>query len=174
MDSQPDKLDQLIDGALASYADAEPLAGLEERVLNRARVARAGGRRVLAWTVGLAIAASVAMVGIVVRSERQVAPKAMAPAAVKTQVVPAPEIQRAVRVRRVVRARRARALPKLEQFPAPSPMTAEERALVAFVVRDPEEALQTFSELQTQTYEPIKIQPIRIAPLEEMKSSKEE
>jgi hypothetical protein len=37
MDDGRDELDRLIDGALASYSDAEPRLGLEARVVNRVR-----------------------------------------------------------------------------------------------------------------------------------------
>jgi hypothetical protein len=62
-------------------------------------------------------------------------------------------------------ALRPKPLPKLEQFPAPTPMTAEERALLAFVEQHPAEARQVFADLQ-KSDEPIEIQPIQIPPLQ--------
>jgi hypothetical protein len=170
VDNARDKLDRLIDGALASYADVEPLAGLEDRVVNRVRVVGAR-RRIFGWGMGLAVAASVVVVGIGIRTEHRTTPKAtstaatirLGPVAVAKEPPAASE-----RVRRSVpkRLARPRELPKLEQFPIPSPMTTEERALVGFVQRDPIEAQQIFADLRKRADEPIEIQPIEILPLQ--------
>jgi hypothetical protein len=162
-----DELDRVIDGALARYSGAEPLAGLEERVLNRVRVVETGRRWRLAWA--FALVAAVVVVAVVMRTPRQPVLKSnglarvIAPAPVRP--APAVEKERVVAKRPVrAKARRQRVLPKQEQFPAPAPMTAEERALVAFVGQHPAEARQVFAELQ-KSDEPIEIQPIQIPPL---------
>ncbi len=166
MDRERDELDRLIDGALASYADAEPLAGLEQRVVNRVRGVRKR-RRWLVCGVGAAVAASV-VVGIVMWSGQKTVVKkaavmvarvepAVAPR--ETAVVSAPKAR--VRVKRVARTR---VLPKLEQFPTPTPMTAEERGLVVLVRRDPQ-GMQAWGELEARASEPVEIRPIRITPL---------
>ena len=166
MDNVRDKLDRLIDGALASYSDAEPLAGLEARVVNRVRLAGAR-RRIFARGVGLAVAASVVVLWIVVRTEqRRVVPRPREVARVTSVAPPVPAIQRAVRIPAWVRAKRPKALPKLEKFPAPEPMTAEERAFVALVKRDPTEAQEIFADLRKRADAPIEIQPIQIPPLQ--------
>ena len=165
MDDRLDKLDRLIDGGLASYADAEPLAGLEERVVNRVRVTRQR-RRWLAWEVGAA--AAVVVLGIVNWSgQRAVVRKTPAAvASVGPQVVPRPAVVATRRAGvRGKRAMRPRVLPKLEQFPTPTPLTAEERALVAFARRNPKEAEMLLADWQERTDGPIEIQPIQIAPL---------
>ena len=160
-----EELDRLIEDGLASYADAEPLAGLEARVVRRVRVARAR-RRVFAWGMGLAVAASV-VVGIVSwREQRRVVPRPREVARVTSVAPPVPVIQHAVRTPARVRAKRPKALPKLKQFPAPEPMTAEERAFVALVERDPTEAQQIFADLRKRADAPIEIQPIQIPPLQ--------
>jgi len=163
MDRARDNLDRLIDSALASYSDAGPLAGLEQRVLNRVRVARAR-RRLFAWGLGFAVAASVAVVGIVIRTEPRPVAKPAEVARVTNAGPPATPTRPEPRIRRPTRAKRPKALPKLEQFPAPAPLTAEERALLALVEHHPEEA-QLFADLQKRAEEPIEIQPIHIAPL---------
>ena len=165
MDNTRDELDRLIDGALASYADAEPLAGLEDRVVNRVRVVGAR-RRIFGWGMGLAVAAAVVVVGIGIRTEQRTVPKPAAVARGTNVAPPVAAIQRAMRIPARVRARRPKPLPKLKQFPAPAPMTAEERAFVAFVQRDPNEAQRTFAVLRKRADEPIEIQPIQIAPLQ--------
>jgi len=163
-----DELDRRIDSALAAYSDAEPLAGLEERVLNRVRGAEAGRRRVLGWVGVIAVATSVVTGAIVLRVLRHSESKMYIvgiPAV--TRPVPAVETPR-VGPKRPPKSRRSRhmPLPKQRQFPAPPPITGEEHALVAFVGRHPGEARQIFAELQKQSDEPIEIQPIQIPPLQ--------
>jgi hypothetical protein len=157
-----DELDRVIDGALAGYSGAEPLAGLEERVLNRVRAVNAGRRGRIMWAFALAAVAAVVVAVIAERPPQAPAPKHNAIARV---VTPAP-VRHAVEERRVVPKRpRQRLLPKQDQFPAPAPMTSEERALVAFVEQHPAEARQVFAELE-KSGEPIEIQPIQIPPLD--------
>lgn len=169
MDNSHDNLDRLIDGALAGYSNAEPLAGLEGRVLNRVRVKLAMRRRVFAWAVAFAAVASVVVVGIVIRTERHVAvPKpaeiVQAKPALPTAVTRLPRVMpKRVSVKR---SGRPKPLPKLEQFPSPAPLTAEERALVALAQQDPEE-LGKFAEMERQSEAPLEIQPIQIAPLQQ-------
>jgi hypothetical protein len=55
--------------------------------------------------------------------------------------------------------------PRQPQFPAPAPVTVEERALLAFVRRSPEEARQVLAESKLQSLEPIRIEEIEIQPL---------
>jgi hypothetical protein len=165
MDNSRDELDRLIDGALASYSNAEPLAGVEARVLNRVRLAQARQRWMFAWAAGLAVAASV-VAGILIRTERRVVPKPVEVLKAANVAPPVPVVNRAVRIRARVRGKRPKALPKLEQFPTPTPLSAEERALAAFVQRDPKEAQQVFAELQKRADEPVEIQPIQIPPLQ--------
>jgi len=162
------KLDRLIDGALAGYAEAEPLAGLEERVLRRVHVAKSRRRRLFAWALGIGLAAAAAIVAIVMETRPAPVVRTVDVARV-TPPQPQPVMQQPL-VRpqraRVIRGRaRPVPLPKLEQFPAPTPLTQEERALMAFVHRDPKEAEQVFGELRKQADQPIEIQPIEIAPL---------
>jgi hypothetical protein len=160
-----DELDRRIDDALAGYAGAEPLAGIEERVLRRVRVATR--RRAFGWAAAIAVAAALVVTVIVVRAPHHSDPPTYR-VGVPAVMRPAPVVERAqvVTVRRArTRARRARRLPKLEQFPAPTPLTAEERALVAFVEHHPAEAQQVFAALQKRSNEPIDIQPIQIPPL---------
>ena len=164
MDNRRDELDRLIDGALASYTDAEPLAGLEARVVGRVRVARAR-RRWLAWGMGAAVAASVVIVVIVSRVQEHGIPK---PIDMTRIIAPAPPLE-AVREPAIAvkhawtpkRERRRSSLPKLEQFPAMAASTPEERALVALVQEDPEEA----QEVLAANNGPIRIQTIQIPPL---------
>lgn len=159
-----EELDRRIDSALGGYSDAEPVAGLEERVLRRVRVSTR--RRMLGWAVAFAAAAALVVTVIVVRTPHHVGPTYRVGVPAVMRPAPVVEKPRVVTVRRAKpRAVRARRLPKLEQFPAPTPLTAEERALVAFVEHHPAEAQQVFAELQ-KSNEPIEIQPIQISPLQ--------
>jgi hypothetical protein len=159
-----DELDRLIDDAVASYSDVEPRLGLEARVLNRMHVLRAR-RRIFAWGMGLAVAASVVVVGIVIRTEQRPTSKPAEVARVTRAEEPTPTTRPVAKVRPAKRARRPQFLPKLEQFPAPTPLTAEERALIAFAQLHPRDA-EMFAELQKQADEPVEIERIRIAPLQ--------
>ena len=62
--------------------------------------------------------------------------------------------------------RKRKILPRLPQFPAPAPMTNEERALLAFVARAPKQAQEALIDAQQQSVEPIRIEEIKIQPLE--------
>ncbi|HVP46741.1 MAG TPA: hypothetical protein VMT32_09165 [Bryobacteraceae bacterium] len=169
MESNGD-LDRMIDTALAGYSSAQPLEGLEERVLNRVRLS--ARRRVIGWAVAMAVVASVVVAAIFVRIPRAAVPAGQDVARVQTPAPPrlVPETLRIApkqRRGRIVtkRAEPPRPLPRLEQFPSPTPMTTEERALLAFVEHHPDEAKQLVTQ-QQKSGEPIEIQPIQIAPLQ--------
>lgn len=162
-----DELDRTIDGALAGYSDAEPLAGLEERVLNRVRLAEAGRRCVLGWVFAFVVVASLAMVAIVVRTPRHSEPKTYVVGipAVEGPALAAERPLVATKRRAKSHAPRKRPLPKQDQFPAPLPITAEERALLA-LAEHPKDAEDAFADLRKRSDTLIEIQPIQIPPLE--------
>jgi hypothetical protein len=171
-----DELDDLIDGALAGYSSADPVDGLEDRVLRR--VQTSGVPRSSPWfnRLGFAISALAALLFacIALRMEW----KSQSPTTTTTPmpVVSAPQPSPPPATRLVASTRGsetgrehsvpATSLPKEEFFPAPAPITAEERALVAWVRRAPAEAAQAFADLQERSDEPIAIQPIQIPPLQ--------
>ncbi len=164
MDNGRDKLDELIDSALASYSGAEPRLGMEARVVSRVRATRVR-RRMLEWGLAFGVASAVVVVALI-RTEPRTISKPVDVARVMSAQERPPTIRPVAKLRPAMRARRPQALPKLEQFPSPMPLTAEERALVAFVERDPTEAQQVFSDLQKRTDGLVEIQPIQIAPLQ--------
>jgi len=57
-------------------------------------------------------------------------------------------------------------LPKLEQFPAPQPLTPEEKALVALAAQNPKLAASLFANEPVQEPRPLTIAAIKIAPIE--------
>jgi len=169
-----DQLDSMLNAALAGYSAAEPLAGLEERVLCRVRAIEVTRRRTAGWAFTFAAAAALVLVAIVMKTPGNLTPKSRDIARTET---PAP-VRSAARVeepRVATKRRRGRIaakrtaspelLPKQEQFPAPAPLTAEERVLRSFVEGHPAEAQQVFAQLQRRSNEPIQIEPIQIAPL---------
>jgi hypothetical protein len=161
-----DTLDHMLDDALARYSGAEPLAGLEERVLHRVRAGEITRRRPVGWAVAFALAAALLLVAIITKTPRNPAPKPRDTARAEIPViVEQPRIASQHRRSRVVARRAPSPLPKQEQFPGPAPLTAEERALRNFVERDPAQAQQVFAQLRKRTNDPIEIQPIQIAPL---------
>jgi hypothetical protein len=160
-----DELDRLIDSVLVGYVDAEPLAGLEQRVLERVRLAHVGRRSRVWWGWTLAAVATAAAVLVIAERPRPVRPLVgqsfrpaellpRAPAQNLRQAErPAPQKQKA---RNLATQNR---LPKRDQFPTPAPLTAEERALIQLAGFD-SPGLQSPAELS-----PIEIAPIEIAPL---------
>ncbi|HEY3936562.1 MAG TPA: hypothetical protein VGL97_03990 [Bryobacteraceae bacterium] len=151
-----DRVEQVMERALSSYADAEPVAGLEERILSRIPSGGIGGGTFGRWGWGLAASLAVVLVlaAIAVRTpsvpERsgEVVERQIAATPVPAVHPVEPKLRKKVHRRRALAAR---ALPKQERFPTPSAMTDEERALVAFVKRDPAQALEEFTELAKRT-----------------------
>src|ERR1700728_2095249 len=100
--------DDLVTEALASYAGREPRSGIEARGLRRVsapRLARRSG-----WAVALLAAACVIATVMVPREETLVVP-------VPVLVTPLPVTVKAIE--------------KPDRFPSPSPLTREERTLLA-------------------------------------------
>jgi hypothetical protein len=164
-----DELDELIDRALARYVEAEPVAGLGDRVLQRVRAAdRHIGGRWAWWAVpSAALLGAVALIHIwngrvPVKTEAVQADKGASAVILPVSVPPRWSFD----ARWHSRARRASHLPKLENFPARTPMTEEERALVRLVSQSPNQAVRLFSQDERNPMEPIKIEPIQIEPLE--------
>jgi hypothetical protein len=161
------ELDRTLDSALAGYSDVEPLAGLEERVLYRVQAAEARRRSVLVWAFAFVAAAALVVPVIVMRAPRHSEPKnhIVGQLAVKR---PAPAVEKPrLAPKRLAKSRpsRQRLLPKQEQFPAPRPISAEERALLALVREHPAKAQEVFVALQ-KSGEPIEIPAIQIPPLQ--------
>jgi hypothetical protein len=146
-----DELDRWIDDGLAEYAAAEPLAGIEERVLQRVRSAKRARRW---WWMLVPVAAVVA--ALAMRTTPVVPP----PPVVASVFPPAPRVVApAPPVRRVVKRTAPGGPPKRNVFPTISPLTAEERLLVQLARTYPEQ-------LSAAPMDEIAIKPIEIAPLD--------
>ena len=68
---------------------------------------------------------------------------------------------------RAVAQEETRALPKQAVFPAPQPLSPQERALLEFVTQTPPEVAKQTIEAQEHLGDPIQIAAIRIRPLDE-------
>ena len=158
-----DDLDKLIDGALSTYSSAEPLAGLEQRVLSRVRAAETSRRRRWWWAVPVVAVPALAAVLLLPPPRRQDAAPLAAVTPPPVRIAPAPPPQPAS-PRRVTTARPRRpassvgAVPKKQVFPTLSPLTPEERLLLQLADSRPQL-------LAAAPAAQIEIRPLEIAPL---------
>jgi hypothetical protein len=186
---EKDDLDLLLDSALATYADPGPDSGLEYRVLAALTAIRTEPpavltpwpRRWLPWAIAVPIAAGLLLLWLSMArnkplpaSEPQQA-RQSAPAPIAQPAAPSNEVRRAVPRRHPVRippptssvqTAQATPLPKLDVFPTPQPLTAEERALVDVVAQSPLPVREALVQAQTQDDSPVRIAAIHIPPLE--------
>lgn len=146
-----DELTQILDEGLRSYAEQVPLAGLEQRILNRVSVGNTPRPR---WGYRLCGVGSVLALYFLIlnhptqRVPQQYAAKPAVASALMAETHPQPR----------VRGRRRFGPRRPDQFPTPAPMTATEKALLAMAER---------RELPPpDTSEPIAVTPIEIKPLE--------
>jgi hypothetical protein len=165
-----DELDDAIDRALPGYSSADPLDGLEDRVLRRVQAVGATRRSPWFYRLSFAIPALAAVLFACIalrmgwHSQSPATNATPMPVASAQQPSPPPATP-AVAPKRDI-GTGARSLPKEDVFPAPVPMTREERALAAWIGRAPAEAAQAFADLEKRSAEPIAIQPIQIPPLQ--------
>jgi hypothetical protein len=168
MQDENSERDRELDAALARYAAVEPRAGLEQRVLANLRAERQlhaarGSRRWRAFAA-LAVAASMAVVSVSLLTKSKVFNPATASGSASREGVAngsRPAVLEsgslheraqstghakgavanhlgANELRQTETA--AEVAPKLEQFPAPEPLSEQEKLLVRFVEDDPQEA----------------------------------
>jgi hypothetical protein len=183
-----DKIDQLIDSALASYA--EPRAGLEQRMLARmAMDASRSSRRgwLLVAIAAPILAALILMIYLVPRAPHaqppsQTASTSRGPSTTPSKehpvgrvvTEPAPQVVQSSGSSHRIRHREqdvdehtynAALRPKENIFPRPQPMTAEEQALTRFAAEASEADRKALIEAQRRVDEPLNISAISIAPL---------
>ena len=185
MPDDRDKLDRLLDSALANYADPGPDSGLEKRILNRvvAEAAPEPRRRWMAWAIALPVAAVVLL--FVLLSHPGANRQPGTPQANVVQRPVAPSIDAANRLsgrpspirrsetplhephlRRKTLAAKSAPLPKLDVFPTPQPLSPEEQALVNFAARATKSEREALVAAQRETDTPLSISAIEIKPLE--------
>lgn len=149
-----DEFDDLLDGALKRYGEAEPRAGLEGRVL--ARLTEGQVRRKKAWIWALGAAAFATAFGIAsiiwVAHLSQVAPLESASLPQKHETIVTAHSSQGIKKQLALQAtithhsRRTRGLkvaeePKLKHFPSARAISGQELMLVDYVQRYPQEAL---------------------------------
>lgn len=152
------EVEQALTEGLRQYAIAEPSAGLAQRVLERVRAER-DRRRSARWEWwGGALAAAVASAALIALLWIRSAPQTL-----RVQLAaPRPPRMAAVAQAPRLSARHVITLPKRRRFPTPTPLTAEERALLAFAAHSPDEA----RDFGRRIDQPVRIEEIQIAPLD--------
>ena len=157
-----DDWDRILDEGMASYVDAEPLAGLPERISARILYERRT-RRWMAFAV-TAVATGAVIVLPLLRPSPIERPKHPQTPLVAATAISAP-VNRIEPTPQAIKCHRAPAMVKQKMFPTPTGLTREERALVELITNDPTGSRQVFESLQ-KSGEEIKIQPIVITPLD--------
>ena len=174
------QLDNILDEALSEYCDAEPLAGLEDRVMQRVQEQQAVRQtRGLRWAIAFGCAAALAFavwLGLERRAPQTTPPSAVAttgsvqPAPVQAPSVAVadtgantsnrPKSARHIASAIALPAQSAHVMPAV--FPSPTPLTAEERTFMAALQRDPL-AMPAASDADTAiTIAKIEIKPLSI------------
>jgi hypothetical protein len=170
MEDEMDELERVLQEGISRYADAEPLAGLEERIMARVRITESSRRSIAEWWAVLAVGVAALVVGgFVYLGMEHTQSRPLTVALTKKAAIPelAPRRTAAIGVFKPRGHSHARAaLPKQPQFPTPSPLTSEERLLVAMVKQDPEQTARAFDSLRKRASEPLEIAPLVISPLE--------
>lgn len=163
-----DELDKILDGALASYTQEEPRPGLDGRILNRIRTESHTRRFTwLRWAVAVPAFACLVILAVTILTKRNSVQRPL-PAPIMAKTAAASPIARAA-VQTIVTRRRPKQLRlrKRQQFPTPTPLTDEERALLAFVAHSPKQAQEVFADAKSRSAEPIHIKEISIEPLQD-------
>jgi hypothetical protein len=149
------ELDSFLDKALARYSQAEPLAGLEERVLQRVR--RGQLRRKIAGGLAMCCLAAAATVGFIVLMPVRV--ERPSPVEMKLRL---PDMRwqtaKSDTPPHLQRRARGRVLPKQPDFPARTPLSPEERVLL----RGAGSSINLAKNDEPITIEPIEVSPITI------------
>ena len=186
------EFDLLLHSSLESYADPGPESGLAERILARVAAESEGERtrkanrthRINRWATALPAAACVVAAFVILASmprhhpgdltnQARMTPPGSTDAGPSRAIANSPSgaAQRDV-VSRPLRhplpaaaTASAKRLPKLDIFPTPQPLTAEEKALVSYVAHVPPAQRQSLIEEQKQLDAPLSIEALEIKPL---------
>ncbi|HEU5453107.1 MAG TPA: hypothetical protein VFU76_14025 [Terriglobales bacterium] len=168
------KLDDLLDRGLREYSQAEPRPGLEDRILANLRTQPEPRPRWRIWIPALAAAAAIiVIVALALRPHEQTAPSATAKgengpratsrATVATAMPPREKTAPHVSTKHapvVAHQRRARtvqvastgqpSLPRQQTFPAPAPLTEQEKLVMALLRHAPDQARQVAQFQETE------------------------
>ena len=172
-------VDELLDAGLARYSAAEPRPGLEQRLLaGLKQQPRPSLWLDWRWAGALATAAVVVVIVIFFFHQppapelpTQTATSKPAPAAPTIAAPPAPapaaqpvgasRVAKTTTRRAAPRVEQARAeLPRLETFPAPAPLSEQERLLLLFTRQTPQEA-SLMAQARNQPTQPLGVAPLQ-------------
>ena len=180
-------IDELLDAALARQHNAEPQAGVETRILERVRTSATGqSSRRRAWVVVTAVAAAAFLVVMVRVANRSHSPAVQTPQISKVVPSPQPNERLAASSETARQPGSRRAITTTErtehhqrktsgrtvarhwpsQFPTPTPLSPEERALVRYVQETPPQVLAASLFKEQSVEQPLEIKPLKIVPLE--------
>lgn len=180
--NQNNEFDHILDDALREYRDAEPLSGMEDRILRRIAAQPHPSSRRWVWIVSAAAAAMIVAVlwlGLHVRPHQQPVVTQISPSVQQapvttahgdTPLLPAVKPHPAASARLSSRhsssavtpqiAQAVAPKPRLKQFPAPTPLTSEEHALVALARTNPNALLARPDDTEKLSISPIEIKPL--------------
>jgi len=180
-----DQFDELLDHALSEYREAEPLTGLDDRVLQRLQ-SQPVERRHAWWMWGaIATCAALLLIGVWIGVENPTPPKEGGVGHRASPPVSSPESKEFVRVtKRPTRPKEGRMghpalvartetvtsnVTATSRFPTPAPLTAEEHALLAMFRANPDAAPKPGENSDDTTIAPLEIEPLAgsAAPTEE-------
>lgn len=180
-DESERECDALLDAALKSYAQAEgedeSVPAVTSRTMAAVRAADSQRKKATwAWWA-LPVAAVLVLAAVLLPLRRHAQPVSHASVSRMTQPAPPRSAQvepppSHAAVRRVSEHVQRKALvapqplPKLDVFPTPTPLSAEERALVAMAQRDPKQAEQALTMPEEKPSTPLEIKPLTIAAIE--------
>jgi hypothetical protein len=156
---QPDRLDLILNAAMREYSNAEPRAGIEQRIL---RHVQTRPHRRPRWTFAWAmVVAAIAVILLIALPARRISLPRLALLAPPVPQAARPVIPASLPPRRTSGRRSLRR----SQEPKPLPLTAEEQALLRFVQEQPglaEAVLARPTELEALTIEPLKIEELHL------------
>jgi hypothetical protein len=162
------ELDRILDTALVSYCAQQPRPGIEQRVI----AGLFGTKQHESWVRWLipvpVLAGVLAIVAYWPDAEptRVKVPQRVVQGTARAE--PDAHLPVPVQAKAVVSRKRRAMQPVVEKaavFPMPSPLTAEERALMRLAASNPD-VLQNVQVWQQQRNQPLTVEPIKIAPLE--------
>jgi len=188
---EPGQIDSILEQALSNYSKQEPSPGLEDRVIKYVFSAGTGPRFVFpGWALSAAAAALLLILVPIGWIYHHLTPAVSQPASgrrtdegVSPQTRGSAPPSRDLGPSRAQRAPRKGAdsapdrtfhgalpayvseLPKQRQFPAPSPLTDEERALLVLANSAPDEALRISMDQAQPGVAPIEVKEIDIKQL---------
>jgi hypothetical protein len=175
MREQRDQLDEALDDALASYGKAPEYEELERRILarvtERAKCKRPMRPLVMAFGAALPVVMACLFWWVTSKTplpNRPASTSILVLSEVKRPAIPSifvPEPAAVpVRAARQRRTPKKIAEPKLPQFPTPSPLTSEERALLRLASHDAKDSRRELTYLGSPI-KPIQIAAVEIKPL---------